>query len=182
METTNTNWHIRCQDMLNHQINLEYWASYQYHLIWSYFSKDSVGLPKLAEYFKVNSIEERDHAHKFMEYQNMRGGDVKLTTIPEVSLGYMVCTTENDIISSFRKALDMEQRVYDSLLNLHKIGDECNDPQFCDFIEGEYLVEQVDALYFIKKTIAQLERIGENGHGLWEFDRLFVNESSNLNQ
>ena len=146
-----TNWHIRCEEMLNHQINLEYWASYQYHLMWSYFSRNSVGLDKIAEYFKDNSVEERDHAHKFMEYQNMRGGEVTLTTIPDVSLGYMLCSNENDVLSSFRKALDMEQKVYESLLTLHKIGDECSDPQFCDFIEGEYLEEQVEAISDIKK-------------------------------
>jgi len=30
------NWHKKCQDIVNEQIQIEYWASYQYHLIWSH--------------------------------------------------------------------------------------------------------------------------------------------------
>ena len=40
----------------------------------------------------------------------------------------------------------MEQVVYKSLLNVHKIGEENNDPQFTDFIEGEFLEEQINAI------------------------------------
>lgn len=173
-KTENINWNVRCEDMLNSQINIEYWASYQYHLMWSYFDKDSVGLDNIAKFFKENSIEERTHAHKFMEYQNKRGGDVRLTTIPDVSLAYMLETRDGDVLSSFRKAIEMEQKVYDSLKVLHKVGDECGDPQFCDFIEGEYLEEQIDAMNSIKKLISQLERIGNNSHGIWHFNKDLV--------
>ena len=32
----------------------------------------------------------------------------------------------------------MEEAVYDALLKLHEVGEECKDPQFSDFIEGEF--------------------------------------------
>ena len=169
-------WDKKCEDIVNTQINLEYWASYQYHLMWSYFDKDSVGLKNIAEYFKKASVEEREHAHKLMEYQNMRGGTVKLTTIPDVDLDFLNQPNGAktlDVLLSFIKAQKMEEIVYESLLNVHKVGDECNDPQFCDFIEGEYLEEQVKAINEIKKYIGQLKRIGEDGSGVWQFDRLF---------
>ena len=171
-------WNKKCEDIVNSQINLEYWASYQYHLIWSYFDRDSVGLKNIAEYYKKASIEEREHAHKLMEYQNMRGGTVKLTTIGEVDLNFLNqpdCKKMMDVLSSFIKALNMEQIVYESLLQVHAVGDECNDPQFCDFIESEYLEEQVTAINEIKKYIEQLKRIGDDGAGVWQFDRLFDN-------
>ena len=169
-------WDKKCEDIVNMQINLEYWASYQYHLMWSYFDKDSVGLKNIAEYFKNASVEERDHAHKLMEYQNMRGGTVKLTTIADVDLDFLKQPNGAktlDVLLSFIKAQKMEQIVYESLLNVHKVGDECTDPQFCDFIESEYLEEQVKAINEIKKYIGQLKRIGEDGAGIWQFDRLF---------
>ena len=171
-------WSKKCEDIVNSQINLEYWASYQYHLIWSYFDRDSVGLKNIAEYYKKASIEEREHAHKLMEYQNMRGGTVKLTTIGDVDLNFLNqpdCKKMLDVLSSFIKALNMEQIVYESLLQVHAVGDECNDPQFCDFIESEYLEEQVTAINEIKKYIEQLKRIGDDGAGVWQFDRLFEN-------
>ena len=117
----------------------------------SHFNRNSVGLENVANYFKKASDEEREHAHKLMEYQNMRGGSVELADITNVDLRYLNqnvregLSNENDVLASFKKALEMETIVYDSLLNLHKVADENNDPQFADFIEGEYLEEQVKA-------------------------------------
>ena len=170
-------WKLQCQREVNKQINLEFWASYQYHFIWSHFNRNSVGLENVANYFKKASDEEREHAHKLMEYQNMRGGSVELVDITNVDLRYLNqkaregLPNENDVLASFRKALEMEIIVYDSLLELHKVADDNNDPQFADFIEGEYLEEQVKAISEIEKYISQLERIGDNGHGVWDFDR-----------
>ena len=80
---------------------------------------------------------------------------------------------KSDLLLSFEKAIDMEQIVYKSLLNLHKCADENNDPQFTDFLEGEYLEEQVNAINELTKYASQLERIGNNGHGIWNFDKEF---------
>ena len=55
----------------------------------------------------------------------------------------------------------------------HEVGDEENDPQFTDFIEGEFLEEQITAINQLSKYIAQLRRIGKNGHGIWNFDKNF---------
>lgn len=48
-----------------------------------------------------------------------------------------------------------------SLLNLHKISDGNNDPQMCDFIEKEYLEEQVTAIKKLADMVTQLNRVGE---------------------
>lgn len=172
------NWNEACENQVNEQINVEYWASYQYHLMWSYFDRSNVGLKNIAEFFKKSSEEERKHAHKLMEYQNLRGGKVVLNTIPEVSLDFLNETNNNitnDVLLSFEKALNMEQTVYKSLLNLHKVAEENNDPQFADFVEGTYLEEQVEALNTVTKYVSQLKRIGNDGHGVWNFDHEFEN-------
>ena len=31
------NWNTECEEFVNKQIALEYWASLQYHIMWSYF-------------------------------------------------------------------------------------------------------------------------------------------------
>uniref|UniRef100_M1CL12 Ferritin n=1 Tax=Solanum tuberosum TaxID=4113 RepID=M1CL12_SOLTU len=66
---------------LNEQINVEYNVSYVYHAMYAYFDRDNVALKGLAKFFKESSEEEREHAEKFMEYQNKRGGKVKLQSI-----------------------------------------------------------------------------------------------------
>ena len=48
----NNNWSENCESNVNKQINLEFWASYQYHLMWSYFDKSDVGLSNIARLFK----------------------------------------------------------------------------------------------------------------------------------
>jgi len=52
-----------------------------------------------------------------------------------------------------------------SLLNLHKVAEENNDPQLCDFIETEYLEEQVEAIKKIADLVTQLNRVGGDGLG-----------------
>lgn len=163
-------WNNKCNDAVNYQISLEFKASYHYHYLFSYFDNDSIGLKNIAKFFNKCSLEERDHAHKFIEYQNKRGGCVNLFNIeaPNINL-----SKENDVLDAFSIAYQLEEEVYNNLLKLHRIADEVNDPQFADFIESEYLEEQIQAMNEIRILISQLERIGNDGHGVWNFDNSF---------
>ena len=60
---------------------MEYNISYVYHSLYSYFDRDNVALPGIANFFKESSEEERGHAELLMNYQNTRGGRVKLLSI-----------------------------------------------------------------------------------------------------
>ena len=111
-----------------------------------------------------------------MEYQNLRGGTVKIGKLEDYHNDYLKVQDQSDVLSSFIKALDMEQHVYKSLLEVHRVGQKVDDPQFTDFIEGEFLEEQVNAINEISKYISQLKRIGNDGHGIWNFDQEFKND------
>ena len=78
-------WSESCSNEVNRQINMEYSASYAYDYLSSYFDRNSVGLKGVAAYFRKASDEEREHAHKLIAYQNMRGGEVVLKDIVLVS-------------------------------------------------------------------------------------------------
>lgn len=164
-------WDDKLCNIVNKQIDLEYKASYSYHALFSYFDRDNVGLKNIAKFFNKCSLEEREHAHNFMEYQNKRGGNVSFTGIktPVININ----NTNYDVLEAFKIAYSLEEEVYNHLLKLHKLGDKCNDPQFCDYIESEFLEEQINAMNEIKVYISQLERIGDDGHGVWDFDRNF---------
>lgn len=45
------------------------------------FSRDDPNHKGFAKFFFAASLEEREHAMKLVEYQNLRGGKVKLTAI-----------------------------------------------------------------------------------------------------
>jgi len=171
----NKNWSKKCEDALNLQIYTEYWASLQYHIIFAYFDRHSVGLRNVAEYFNKSSLEEREHAHKFMHYQNQRGGKVCFDTTYDINFDLNMehiehTESKSDVLCAFEKALEMEQLVYEKLLELHKVADENTDPQFSDYIEGEFLEEQITAIDELNVIISKLKLIGNDGHGLWNFD------------
>ena len=46
-----------------------------------FFDRDDIALKGFAKFFKESSDEEREHAEKFMKYQNKRGGRVVLQAI-----------------------------------------------------------------------------------------------------
>ena len=83
---------------------------------------------------------------------------------------------KSDALLAFEKALAMEQHVYQALLKLHKVAEEAGDAQFTDYIESEYLEEQIDAIAMLSSKCTQLQRIGNNGHGVWHFDKDFKSE------
>lgn len=167
------NWSPECEKALNNQIQVEYQASIHYHVLASYFYRDDVGLRELADYFNQASLEERTHADKFMRYQTMRGGIVELQTIPVPTLNL---EKPQHVKQSLELALQLERSVNEKLLELHQIASSNNDPQFSDYLEGEFLKEQVDAISEISQKLSQLDLIGDDGFGILEFSKTFKSE------
>ena len=163
------NWSKECEEALNNQINREYQASLSYHMISSYFNRDDIGLDHLVEYFNKASLEERDHANKLMNYQNMRGGVVSIDNIKmsKLTTSLIELKKPDDILEAFTIALEMEKEINQHLLDLHKTAE--NDPQFCDYLEGEFLKEQVEAISELSKIISVLERFNGDQHAIWNY-------------
>lgn len=95
----------------------------------------------------------------------MRGGRVILNAI---------AGPENDwksAVNAVECALQLEKDVNRSLLNLHKVASESDDPQFCDFLEGEFLKEQVESIKKIADLLTQLKMVGGTGLGLYLWDK-----------
>jgi ferritin heavy chain len=157
-----------CEAAINDQINVEYNVSYVYHALFSYFDRDNVALPGFAKFFKENSEEEREHAEKLMKYQNKRGGRVKLNTITSPVMEFDHAE-KGDALYSMELALSLEKLVNEKLLSLHQVAVDNNDPEMSDFVEREYLQEQVEAIKKISEYVSQLRRVGK-GHGVYHFD------------
>ncbi|XP_076676282.1 soma ferritin-like [Andrena cerasifolii] len=167
MSLVRQNFHEECELALNKQINLELYASYVYLSMAYYFDRSDVALPGLQKYFKESSDEEREHAMKFMTYQNKRGGSINLTAIESPA--------KNDWLSAkdaMVEALDLEKKVNTSLLEMHALATTHCDPNFLDFLETEYLQEQVDSIKELADHVTNLQRVGE-GLGVYVFDKEF---------
>ncbi|PIM97594.1 Ferritin [Handroanthus impetiginosus] len=166
------NYSTYCESAINDQINVEYNLSYVYHAMYAYFDRDNVALKGLAKFFKEASLEEREHAEKLMEYQNKRGGRVQLRSM------MMPVSDYDDLekgaaLYAMELALSLEKLTNEKLLNLHRVADENNDPQLADFLESEFLVEQVETIKKISEYVSQLRMVGR-GHGVWHFDQMLL--------
>ncbi|KAJ4720126.1 Ferritin [Melia azedarach] len=163
-----------CEAAINEQINVEYNVSYVYHAMFAYFDRDNVALKGLAKFFKESSLEEREHAEKLMEYQNKRGGKVKLQSIL-MPLTEFDHAEKGDALYAMELALSLEKLTNEKLFNLHKVAARNNDVQLADFVESQFLAEQVEAIKKISEYVAQLRRVGK-GHGVWHFDQMLLHE------
>ncbi|KAI6675232.1 hypothetical protein NL676_003138 [Syzygium grande] len=163
-----------CEAAINEQINVEYAVSYVYHAMYAYFDRDNIALKGLAKFYKESSEEEREHAEKLMEYQNKRGGKVKLHSIlmPPSEFDHV---EKGDALYSMELALSLEKLTNQKLLSLHGVAEQNNDPQLADFIESEFLYEQVEAIKKMADFVTQLRMVGK-GHGVWHFDQMLLHE------
>jgi len=155
------NYHAESEAGVNKQINLELYASYVYHSMAFYFDRDDVAMPGFYKYFKKASDEEREHAEKLMKFQNQRGGRIVLQPIQKPERDEWGTGLE-----AMKAALALEKNVNQALLDLHKLCDGHGDAQMCDFIEANYLTEQVEAIKELSDHVTNLKRVGP---GLGEY-------------
>ena len=113
----------------------------------------------------LSSDEERDHAMKLIDYQNMRGGRVVFQDITKPTKSEW-----GSALEAVEDALKLEMTVNQSLLDMHKAADSSTDPQMTDFLEGEYLKEQVEAAKELGDLITKMKRAGD-GLGLHTIDK-----------
>ena len=101
-----------------------------------------------------------------MKFQNKRGGSVVLKDVQRPDTD-----SWGTGLDALQTALDLEKKVNQSLLELHAVAGSHNDANMCDFIESEFLNEQVDAIKELGEKITQLKRAGPGGLGEYLFDQ-----------
>merc|ERR1712200_146942 len=159
------NFHEDSEALINKQINMEFYASYVYLSMSSWFNRDDQALHGFASFFRKASDEERDHGMKLMEYQTSRGGRCKFQDIAKPT------TMEwGTPLQAMEAAIELEKTVNQSLLDLHSKAGDKGDAHLCDFLEGNYLNEQVDGIKEIGDMITKIKRAGD-GLGLHIIDK-----------
>merc|ERR1712240_496054 len=87
----------------------------------------------------------------------MRGGRVVFQDIAKAKVDDW-----SSAINAVEASLELEKQVHESLLALHKVADSHDDAQLTDFLEGEYLKEQVEAQKEIGDLITKMKRAGDS--------------------
>jgi len=159
------NYHEDNEGLINRQINLELYASYAYMAMAHHFDRHDVALKGHYKFFKKMADEENEHAQKFMAYQNKRGGTIVLLDVQKP-----VQQSWNSPLEAHETALQLEKDVYQALLELHSYASKHNDPHLSNYLEEEFIDEQVKSIKEYAEYITNLKRVGP-GLGEYIFDK-----------
>ena len=147
---------------LNAQINAEFWSAYLYLSMSMHFANK--GYNGIANWFQIQFKEEQDHATILMNYVNARDGKVTLAPIAEVDTEWC-CPLE-----AFKATLAHEQKVTALINNLNAIAVEEKDYATQNMLQW-FINEQVEEEETARGYIDALDKIGDNGYGLYMFDK-----------
>jgi ferritin len=160
---------------LNEQINKEIYSSYLYLSMSAY--AQTLGLPGIANWMKIQAQEELTHANKFFDYIHERNSRVILKPIDAVDSEF------GSVTEMFKSVLEHEQMVTESINNLMDISIELSDHATRSMLMW-FVDEQVEEEANVQDIIDQLNLVDAKGHGLFMIDkdlgtRVFVDETQN---
>jgi ferritin len=150
------------EDALNEQIREELASAYIYLSMAAYL--ETLNLPGFAHWMRAQSNEELEHAIKFYEHINERGGRVLLKAIEQPPVDFEGPT---DI---FEQALKHEQYISSCIIDLYKLAQK--ESEYASYSLLQWFVdEQVEEEESATEVLEQLRMIGEKGQGLLMLDR-----------
>ncbi|UAY53597.1 ferritin [Ferruginibacter albus] len=151
------------QESLNNQVKLEAMSS-QAYLAMASWAEIQPGLEGVAEYFFLQSEEERIHMLKLMRFINERGGFAIVPTLEQPIVTY------KGIKSMFEEFLKHEMIVSDSINDLVDLALKEKDYATHNFLQW-YVNEQIEEEKSARILNDKLELIGDDKSGLYLFDR-----------
>ena len=133
-------------ELLNNQVNKEFYSAYLYLDFSNYFAEE--GLDGFANWYKIQAMEERDHALLFIEYLQNNGEHVELEAIdrPDKEL------SSRNVVLEY--GLEHEQYVTSLIHTIYGAAYDVRDfrtMQFLDWFVKEQCEEEKNAEDMIKK-------------------------------
>ena len=148
-------------DLLNNQINQEFYSAYLYLDIANFYTKK--GLDGFANWYQVQAQEERDHALLFMDYIQQNGEAVVLEAIDKPDKEF------KEFIDPLKEGAKHERYVTGLIHSIYGAAYEEKDfrtMQFLDWFVKEQAEEEDTADDMIKKY----ELFGSDSKGLYMLD------------
>ena len=150
------------EKLLNDQIQKEFYSAYLYLSFEAYFA--SRNLNGFAHWFRVQAMEERDHAIIFVNYINQVGGRVKLHPLDAPEWDFK--SIEEVII----KQLKHERFVTSSIYNIADHAIEERDHKTNSFLKW-FIDEQAEEEANAEQNLSKISLVGENdGRGILMLD------------
>ncbi|MCK4259060.1 MAG: ferritin [Halanaerobiales bacterium] len=165
------------QDALNKQINAEFYSSYLYLSMSTYF--ESTNLSGFANWMRIQAQEELTHAIKIYDFVNEPGGKVTLTAIETPQTDWATS------LAAFEDAYQHEQKITGWINDLVDLAVNERDHATNNFLKW-FVDEQVEEEASAEGVLQKLKLIGDSGSGLFMMDhelgqRVFTPDSSQSN-
>ena len=148
----------KVRDLLNQQINKEFYSAYLYLDFSNYF--EDVGLDGFANWYKIQAQEERDHAMLFYQYLQNENQKVTLEAIQKPDKEF---TCHMDVLKA---GLEHEEYVTSLINDIYAAAYEVKDfrtMQFLDWFVKEQGEEETNA----NDLITKMELFGSDPKSLY---------------
>ena len=148
----------KMEDLLNDQINKEFYSSNLYLQMASYFLEKE--LNGFANFFLVQSQEEHFHAMKQFKFLHDIGGSLKLKAIPEPERKF------KSIKQVFEVTFQHEKTVSKSISQI--IGQAIAEGDYATHTFMQWFItEQVEEEALVQNILKKLEMIGDNSSAMY---------------
>ena len=147
------------EEALNKQVNREFYSSYLYLAMSSYFS--SANLDGFAHWMRVQAEEEKAHGMKIYEYVLARGGKITLLPIEAPKAKWASAG------KVFEEVYAHEQKVTGMINNLVDLAIKEKDHASFEMLQW-FVKEQVEEEEHASEIVSQIAILGDvAGHLFW---------------
>ncbi len=148
-------------DMLNAQVNAEFYSAYLYLDMANYYKDE--GLDGYANWYKIQAQEERDHALLFMEYLQQNGEKVVLEAIAKPDKEF------NSFIEPLKAGAEHERLVTSLINDIYAEAYEAKDFRTMQFLDW-FIKEQAEEEESADDNVKKFELFGSDSRSLYELD------------
>lgn len=148
-------------DLLNDQINKEFYSAYLYLEMSNYF--EAKGLNGFANWFYIQAQEERDHAMLFYRYLQNNDEKVCLDAISKPDKEFKCC------MDALQEALFHEEYVTSLINNIYAETEHHNDFRTREFLDW-FITEQGEEEKNARDLICKMKNFGGDNGGLYLLD------------
>ncbi|MDD3300852.1 MAG: ferritin [Bacteroidales bacterium] len=150
------------QDILNKQVNAEFWSAYLYLSMSAYLA--GKGLNGLANWMRVQYQEEVSHAMKIFDYVIARGGEMKLEPIERVE------TEWAGVKEIFESTYEHECKVTDMIHNCYEVALKERDHATANMLQW-FIDEQAEEEESALEILDKLKLVGDNSAAMYMLDQ-----------
>ena len=152
----------KMQQAMNEQIKHEFYSAYLYLSMAAYFHR--IGLDGMAQWMRVQAMEEEVHAMKFYDHIRDRDGMIQLLAVDGPQAEWA------SPIEAWKAAYAHERLITGKINGLMKLANEVGDYASLPLLNW-FVNEQIEEEASTAKPVQELELIGGKGDGLLMLDR-----------